>query len=203
MCIRDSTDTCTFQWEVVPDFSVQCPPNRSDVSGLGIPNVSPSITGGTGPFAWAAANLPPGIVMDPSTGNMTGGPTTAGVYNVIVGVTDDTGSTVSCQFEWTITQGNVPTLTVAKGGDGSRNQFQAVGGNYVYEIRIIQTENLATAQNVSILDPVVGAGVTRSWEVSVDSAFFPPLSPTTGTGDISFTGQTAEAGLTIILVTDT
>ncbi len=54
-------------------------------------------SGGTAPYAWSALGLPPGLSISPSTGAVSGAPTTAGTYSFSVSVTDSasTPSTTS------------------------------------------------------------------------------------------------------------
>ena len=53
--------------------------------------------------------LPPGLSIDPSTGAITGTPTTAGTSSVTITATDNAGFTGSATFNWIIT--NVVTVT--------------------------------------------------------------------------------------------
>jgi hypothetical protein len=56
-------------------------------------------SGGTAPYTWSVLSqsgpLPPGLALAPSTGLLTGTPTTAGSYQFLAGVTDAAGSTGS------------------------------------------------------------------------------------------------------------
>jgi putative Ig domain-containing protein len=58
-------------------------------------------TGGEAPYEFAATPLPAGLVIDASTGTVTGTPTQSGAVTVMVTVTDATADTVSesCELE--------------------------------------------------------------------------------------------------------
>jgi len=76
-------------------------------------SVTVSATGGTLPylFALTSGSLPPGLSLVPSTGVISGTPTTAGTYAFVLQVTDFNGSTGSQSFSITVT-----TPAVAGGG---------------------------------------------------------------------------------------
>ena len=55
-------------------------------------------------YQWSATGLPPGLSIDPSTGVISGTPTTAAVYNAVVTMTDgDTGTPSSVNKTFSIT----------------------------------------------------------------------------------------------------
>ena len=66
--------------------------------------------GGTTPYVWilGTGNLPGGLGLDSETGNITGTPTTAGVSNFTIQVTDSLGETAAKDMSITINE----TLTI-------------------------------------------------------------------------------------------
>jgi hypothetical protein len=60
-----------------------------------------SASGGTAPYTWTAAGLPPGLSIG-SSGLISGTPTTAGSYSVTATARDSAGLTGSATFSWTI-----------------------------------------------------------------------------------------------------
>jgi hypothetical protein len=65
-------------------------------------NLPTAVTGGTGFYAFSATGLPPGLSIDPSSGFISGTPTTAGSYTVQVNVTDQAGATAQGSFVLTV-----------------------------------------------------------------------------------------------------
>ncbi|MCX5999364.1 MAG: Ig domain-containing protein, partial [Chloroflexi bacterium] len=60
--------------------------------------------GGTTPYTWSITpgTLPAGLLLDSSTGAITGTPTTAGTFNFTVQVTDNVGGTASANLSITV-----------------------------------------------------------------------------------------------------
>ena len=75
-------------------------------NGLHVANVNKSYKailtagGGSAPYAWTVASgqLPPGLSLDRTSGQITGTPTQAGQFSVTVGVSDSTRSSTSKAF---------------------------------------------------------------------------------------------------------
>jgi prepilin-type N-terminal cleavage/methylation domain-containing protein len=107
-----------------------------EVAGL---TLTPS--GGTAPFAFTAPNLPPGTMLDPATGAITGNPDTAGSYPVTGGVTDSKGGTAQTSFtvtvypavavaaiaDQTVPLGSAVGVTAAGSGGGTPLSYSATG----------------------------------------------------------------------------
>jgi hypothetical protein len=65
---------------------------------------------GSPPYQWAAgAGFPPGLSLGPSTGIVSGTPSTVGSYTFTVGVTDSANNTATANFALTVT---IPALTI-------------------------------------------------------------------------------------------
>lgn len=64
------------------------------------------VTGGTEPYTWEVTDgaLPDGLVLDESTGTITGTPTESGLFDFEVTVTDDDGTQVTQSFTVTIAE---------------------------------------------------------------------------------------------------
>jgi lysophospholipase L1-like esterase len=81
-------------------------------------------TGGTGPVAWSvpAGSLPPGLSLDPATGEITGVATQAGTFPFTAGVEDAAGNTATESLSLTIGNGaalSIDTTAVPDGTQGS------------------------------------------------------------------------------------
>lgn len=72
-------------------------------------------TGGTGPYTWSATGLPSGITMTTS-GILSGTPVTPGTTQIVVTVTDSTGSSNSIQLLLSFVNGFVITTTTVPNG---------------------------------------------------------------------------------------
>jgi hypothetical protein len=82
-------------------------------SQVGIPVVTPAdptrpptgwATDGTRPYRWSVTGLPPGLTMGPTTGVVSGTPTTKGTYQVNVTVSDSSNpqALATMAYTWTV-----------------------------------------------------------------------------------------------------
>ena len=105
--------TDSFTWTVTSNVAVTAPsspisPTGSPITPLTLAYHDSSSTASVS--SWTAANLPPGLTIDATSGALSGTPATAGNYfNVTVTTTDDAGFSGSAHFEWRIT--NVVTVS--------------------------------------------------------------------------------------------
>ena len=91
------------------------------------------------PLSYAATGLPPGLSIDTASGRISGTPTLAGTYNVVVSASDGVNS-ASAGFVWT-TQGALPLVLdtpppppfVASTGTASYTASASGGANLLYK----------------------------------------------------------------------
>lgn len=75
-------------------------------------------SGGTAPYSWtiASGSLPPGLALDPASGNITGTPTAAGSYPFIAQARDNSTVPQTVQEALTITMAPAPLTITASSG---------------------------------------------------------------------------------------
>ncbi|RNL56670.1 hypothetical protein D7004_01905 [Pedobacter jejuensis] len=91
------------------------------------PQTIPSATGGTGPYIYAATNLPPGLSFNPTTKEITGTPSSSGTFTFPVTVTDADGKTASTNYTISVTDPLLlPSATLAGGIAGTAYTTQVL-----------------------------------------------------------------------------
>jgi hypothetical protein len=97
-----------------PQLTLSC---ASGSAQVGVPYSSALVaTGGVPPYTFSivSGSLPPGLTLNPSTGAITGTPTTAGIYSYTARVTDSTGAHVDAACSITVAPARL-TLSCASG----------------------------------------------------------------------------------------
>src|SRR5262245_56977961 len=99
-------------------------------------------TGGTTPYTWSATGLPPGFpAINPSSGVITGTPTTAGSFNIAVTLRDLTNRSAQKNFTFTIyTPLSVTTQSLPSGTvdtDYPNTNLTATGGATPYTWKLL------------------------------------------------------------------
>ncbi|MBV9380144.1 MAG: PHB depolymerase family esterase [Streptosporangiaceae bacterium] len=92
-------------------------------------------------LTYSAAGLPAGLSISPSTGLISGTPTTAGTSTVTVTATDTTGATGSATFTWTVSSGTT-------GGGSCHVTYQTTSqwaGGFTASVTITNTSTAALA----------------------------------------------------------
>lgn len=117
------TDSASFQWQITtaPPLvitAVETQTGRINAAA----SLQLAATGGSGDYTYAATGLPVGLSVNPSTGLISGSPTTGGVFNVNVSVTDQANDADSTGFQWTVSS-QQPAIT-------SRTGFSTSSGGY-------------------------------------------------------------------------
>jgi hypothetical protein len=96
--------TATFELTLANTVTVTKPAAQTSPPGTAIKPLAivAKDTDADATLTYSAAKLPTGLVIDPTTGVITGKPTADGTYDVVVTVTDSTGATGMAAFTWSV-----------------------------------------------------------------------------------------------------
>jgi hypothetical protein len=129
------TQSYTLNVSVTPLMEQTVMPAPDGVVGQGYTATTLTVTGGTGPYSWTATGLPPGLAINPTSGQITGTPTTANPAgsSVTIKATDSAMPPESVPYTTTIRVGSpivITPLTLPAGTIGTPYTFQlsATGG---------------------------------------------------------------------------
>ena len=75
--------------------------SQTGVAGLAT-GTRPTASGGTAPYQWSAAGLPPGMTVNYINGTVQGAPSATGTYTTTLTATDLKGATADTTFTWTV-----------------------------------------------------------------------------------------------------
>jgi Putative Ig domain len=90
-----------FTWTITPGPQLTSPGNQAGTVNVAIAALHITASGGTAPYTWTAANLPPGLSID-SSGWISGTPTAGTQYVTSVQVVDAVGAANTVTFVWTV-----------------------------------------------------------------------------------------------------
>ncbi|WP_185960400.1 Ig-like domain-containing protein [Pedobacter westerhofensis] len=173
---------------------------NGEVGTLYTPQVLPAVTGGTGPFTYVATNLPPGLVFDPLTREISGTPTLGGTFTFTVTVTDATGATATSNYTVIVTVPAPVVLNAAScGGTTVTLTVQNPLADVTYNWYNTASGGTAIAQGTSFQTPVVTANTIYYAEGSSGTAVSSrtPVNVNLGSkatsADIIITGEPAAA----------
>jgi hypothetical protein len=175
-----ATGSATFNWVITNTVTVTSPGDQASGSGTAITPlpISASDSSSAATLSYSdGGTLPPGLSIDPSSGIITGTPTTGGTFAVTITVTDNTGATGSATFNWVITN----TVTVTSPGDQSN-----VSGTAITPVTVVASDS-SSAATLAYSD-----GGTLPPGLSIDPA----------SGIVSGTPTTAGTSSVTITVTD-
>lgn len=113
--------------------------------------------GGTYTFTVSSGMLPDGLSLNPSTGAITGTPTTAGLFNFTITATDGNGCTGRRAYSIRISCPSVPSLTLTAVISGPPVQIQITVQDTISGLRTI---NVLTAVNATVSIPAFTVGTT-------------------------------------------
>ncbi len=128
-----------------------------------------SVLGGLAPYQWSATDLPAGLSIDPTSGAITGVPTSAATASVTITASDSTGQADTQVFELIIKAGVSITTTALDRGEASSAYtatVEAAGGvpNYTWS---------ATGLPAGLsIDPASGAITGTPSEAGITNADF-------------------------------
>lgn len=95
-------ESIVHQFHVVAGALVPTLTLPNGVMGEPYTDTAPTVTGGVGPYTFAALGLPTGVAIDADTGTVSGTPTTYGTYTATVTVRDARGVVSSVASEFSV-----------------------------------------------------------------------------------------------------
>ncbi|MFI7056684.1 putative Ig domain-containing protein [Streptosporangium canum] len=171
---QSQSDTTTVSLTVVPQpaFTFPAPPAAQVGVAYSVPL---TVSGGTAPYTWSvsAGSLPPGLILNASTGVLSGTSTTTGGYPVTFRAVDANGQATTRAVTLVVTSG--PLIVVKTASASSA----VAGGTVGYTITVDNTGPSAFT-GVTVNDALAG--------ILDDAAYNGDATATAGS--VSFVGQT-------------
>lgn len=130
-------------------------------------------SGGTGPYTYAvtAGSLPPGLSLDPATGNITGVPTTVGDFDATITATDSLLVTGTADLPISIIGAPIAARISARLGNSIDSSCLPEGRKFI--TKTWQLGRLPYKPNTSLIpnDLNSGAGATSQFEWNLLDGF--------------------------------
>jgi hypothetical protein len=99
---NQSVPLCTAPAPTAPlEISLRTTSYTAD-AGVAMATSAPVVSGGSGSYTFSSGTLPPGLTLSPSTGVISGTPSTPGTSSVTLTVADSTGDTQSASIGITV-----------------------------------------------------------------------------------------------------
>lgn len=96
MVIAQDASTKTYTFEIICRAAVTIETKKLPIGLIWFPyHTILTAQGGEDPYTWASLNLPAGLSLDPTTGEITGSPENTGIYEVSFSVMDALGNTTT------------------------------------------------------------------------------------------------------------
>ncbi|MEM9529789.1 MAG: putative Ig domain-containing protein [Pseudomonadota bacterium] len=139
---RGDTDTANLSWSVNQHPTLSTPPDQQHNLGADIRMLITASDPEGGALTYAANGLPPGLALNPASGEISGVLTQAGDFSVELSVGDDSGGQASGSMDWLVNtpptldppedqSGNldeaVALALIGQDADGDLLQYQATG----------------------------------------------------------------------------
>ncbi|MBS1875690.1 MAG: putative Ig domain-containing protein [Acidobacteria bacterium] len=126
-----ATTTKAFQVSFISTLAISTSSLPSGTAGVAYPSgVAIAATGGTPAYNFSATGLPTGLVVNPTTGALTGTPTQTGSFNPTFTVTDQTAQSVNRQIPIVIAAGAPIVITSPQSLPNG-----AIGQVYAYTVQ--------------------------------------------------------------------
>jgi gliding motility-associated-like protein len=162
----------------------------------------PEVSGGTGPYTYTSADLPPGLNFDPATRKLSGTPTQGGTFTFSVTAKDAADNSTTTNFtvnvkvdppvvaSTSICSGSATTLSVSNTLTGvTYNWYAATGTTPIFTGATYNTGTLTT-NTTYYVEAVSGTAISSRTAVTVTARPTPALAVVSAGQSIS-AGQTA------------
>jgi prepilin-type N-terminal cleavage/methylation domain-containing protein len=152
--------SAVFDWTVPLGLAIGTQTTPMGAGTVGFPKIP---VGGAAPYAWSADNLPGGLIINPSTGVISGNAEHASRYLTTVRVTDAQGAVGWTTFVWNVTPDKNNDMHFVKPDPGSPDQSTPTGASVSLTVEADKGSNSGYTWSATGLPPGLSiAGVNKS-----------------------------------------